>query len=172
MKFLGIDPGYARMGYGLIEVTGNRAAFVDAGVCETSPKQKEGERLAHMQKFLQQLLKSHSITHAALEQVFLRKDLTTGIRLSEARGVIVMNLFLAGISYSEISPSAMKKSITGSGSAQKKTVQLMTAKLLNLPAQMKIDDAADGLGLAFCAWLRWQAGQIRIQSRRKNNAPN
>ena len=67
-----------------------------------------------------------------------------------------MSLFQAGISYSEISPNAMKKSITGSGSAQKKTVQLMTAKLLNLPVQMKIDDAADGLGLAFCAWLRWQ----------------
>jgi crossover junction endodeoxyribonuclease RuvC len=160
MKFLGVDPGYARLGYGLIEVTGNRAGFVDAGVFETSPKQAEGERLLRLQDFLQGLLKSHTIQHAGLEQVFLRRDLTTGIKLSEARGVIRMNLFQAGISYSEISPSAMKKTITGSGSAQKKTLQLMTAKLLNLPAQMKIDDAADGLGLAFCAWLRWQ-GQKR-----------
>jgi crossover junction endodeoxyribonuclease RuvC len=159
MKFLGIDPGYARLGYGVIEVNGNRAAFVDAGVFETWPKQSEGERLSQMQKFLHGLFKSHTITHAGLEQVFLRRDLTTGIRLSEARGVIVMNLFEAKISYSEISPSAMKKTITGSGSAQKKTVQLMTAKLLNLPAQMKIDDAADGLGLAFCAWLKWQASR-------------
>ncbi len=159
MKFLGIDPGYARLGYGIIEVTGNRAAFVDAGVFETSPKHAEGERLLQLQKFLQNLFKSHSLTHAALEQVFLRRDLTTGIKLSEARGVILMNLFQAGVSYSEISPSAMKKTITGSGAAQKKTVQLMTAKLLHLPAQMKIDDAADGLGLAFCAWLKWQATQ-------------
>jgi Holliday junction resolvasome RuvABC endonuclease subunit len=67
-----------------------------------------------------------------------------------------MNLFQAKIDYSAITTSAMKKTITGSGSAQKKTVQLMTAKLLNLPQQMKIDDAADGLGLAFCAWLKWQ----------------
>lgn len=156
MKFLGIDPGYARLGWGIIEVTGNRAAFVDAGVFETSAQQSEGERLHRLYNFLQKLFESHPITHAGLEQVFLRRDLTTGIKLSEARGVVVMSLFQAGISYSEISPSAMKKSITGSGSAQKKTVQLMTAKLLNLPAQMKIDDAADGLGLAFCAWLRWQ----------------
>jgi crossover junction endodeoxyribonuclease RuvC len=156
LKFLGIDPGYARLGYGIIEVTGNRAAFVDAGVFETSPKQGEGERLTRLQDYLQKLFAEHSITHAGLEQVFLRRDLTTGIKLSEARGVILMNLFQAEISYSEITPSAMKKTITGSGSAQKKTVQLMTAKLLNLPAQMKIDDAADGLGLAFCAWLKWQ----------------
>lgn len=156
MKFLGIDPGYARMGYGIIQVNGNRAVFVDAGVFETTPDKAEGERLSLMQVFLRGLFKKHTIVHAALEQVFLRKDLTTGIKLSEARGVILMNLFQAGISHSEITPSAMKKTITGSGSAQKKTVQLMTAKLLNLPTQMKIDDAADGLGLAFCAWIRWQ----------------
>lgn len=156
MKFLGIDPGYARLGYGIITATGNRAEFVDAGVFETQAKEAEGKRLADMQAFLQSLFAKHTFTHAALEQVFLRRDLTTGIRLSEARGIVVMNLYQAGISYSEISPSAMKKTITGSGTAQKKTVQLMTAKLLNLPAQMKIDDAADGLGLAFCAWIKWQ----------------
>jgi crossover junction endodeoxyribonuclease RuvC len=164
MKFLGIDPGYARLGWGIIEVNGNRAAFVDAGVFETSPKQAEGQRLLQLQKFLQELFQSHTLTHAALEQVFLRRDLTTGIKLSEARGVILMNLFQAGVPYSEISPSAMKKTITGSGAAQKKTVQLMTAKLLHLPAQMKIDDAADGLGLAFCAWLKWQGSKTRRPS--------
>lgn len=166
MKFLGIDPGYARLGWGIIEVTGNRAAFVDAGVFETSPDKSEGERLHRLQDFLRKLFGGHTIVHAGLEQVFLRRDLTTGIKLSEARGVVVMNLFQAGISYSEISPSAMKKSITGSGSAEKKTVQFMTAKLLNLPAQMKIDDAADGLGLAFCAWLKWQ-GMGALKKRRK-----
>ena len=162
MKFLGIDPGYARLGYGIITATGNRAEFVDAGVFETQAKEAEGKRLADMQAFLQSLFAKHTFTHAALEQVFLRRDLTTGIRLSEARGIVVMNLYQAGISYSEISPSAMKKTITGSGTAQKKTVQLMTAKLLNLPAQMKIDDAADGLGLAFCAWIRWQRTRMSI----------
>jgi crossover junction endodeoxyribonuclease RuvC len=156
MKFLGIDPGYARLGYGIIEATGNRAKFIDAGVFETKAKEAEGKRLSDMQAFLRGLFAKHTFTHAALEQVFLRRDLTTGIRLSEARGIVVMNLYQAGIPYAEISPSAMKKTITGSGTAQKKTVQLMTAKLLNLPAQMKIDDAADGLGLAFCAWIRWQ----------------
>lgn len=160
LKFLGIDPGYARLGYGVIEVNGNRAGFVDAGVFETHAREAEGKRLHDLQHFLQTLFGQHTFTHAALEQVFLRRDLTTGIRLSEARGIVVMNLYQAKIPYSEISPSAMKKSITGSGSAQKKTVQLMTAKLLNLPAQMKIDDAADGLGLAFCAWLKWQGTRI------------
>lgn len=167
LKFLGVDPGYARLGYGVIEVTGNRAAYVDAGVFETGAKQSEGERLSHLQEFLQKLFSAHTIAHAGIEQVFLRRDLTTGIKLSEARGVILMNLFQANISYSAITPSAMKKTITGSGSAQKKTVQLMTAKLLNLPQQMKIDDAADGLGLAFCAWLKWQSRSLH-----KNKAPN
>lgn len=164
LKFLGIDPGYARLGYGIIEVNGNRAGYVDAGVFETGSKLGGGERLSLLQTFLQKLFASHIITHAALEQVFLRRDLTTGIKLSEARGVILMNLFQAGIEFSEISPSAMKKTIAGSGTAQKKTVQLMTAKLLNLPAQMKIDDAADGLGLAFCAWLRFQATLLKRKS--------
>lgn len=156
MNFLGLDPGYARLGYGVIRAEGNRASFVDAGVFETPAHDAEGKRLSDLQAFLQQLFARHSITYAALEQVFIRRDLTTGIRLSEARGIVVMNLYQAGIPYSEISPSAMKRAITGSGSAPKKTVQLMTAKLLALPEQMKIDDAADGLGLAFCAWLRWQ----------------
>jgi crossover junction endodeoxyribonuclease RuvC len=155
MKFLGIDPGYARLGYGIIQVSGNRPEFVDAGVFETAVEEPEGKRLLDLQVFLQNLFAQHRFTHAALEQVFLRRNLTTGIRLSEARGIIVMNLCQAGIGYSEISPTAMKKAITGSGTAQKKTVQLMTAKLLHLPAQMKIDDAADGLGLAFCAWICW-----------------
>lgn len=156
MKFLGLDPGYARLGYGVIAVSGNRAQFVDAGVFETAAGEAEGKRLFDLQVFLQNLFSKHIFTHAGLEQVFLRRDLTTGIRLSEARGIVVMNLYQAGITYSEISPSAMKKTITGSGNAQKRTVQLMTAKLLNLPAQMQIDDAADGLGLAFCAWIKWQ----------------
>jgi len=161
LKFLGIDPGYARLGYGIIEVNGNRATYVDAGVFETSSKLAEGERLFALRKHLLTLMQSHTFAHAALEQVFLRRDLTTGIKLSEARGVIRMTLFEAGVSYSEISPSAMKKTIAGSGTAQKKTVQFMTAKLLNLPQQMKIDDAADGLGLAFCAWLRHRGAQVR-----------
>ncbi|MBV6492256.1 MAG: Crossover junction endodeoxyribonuclease RuvC [Turneriella sp.] len=161
LKFLGIDPGYARMGYGLIEVEGGRASFVDAGVLETKPTDAEGARLTQLQQFLKKYLSKYKVTHAGIEQVFLRRDLTTGIKLSEARGVIVMTLFQAGVPYSEISPSAMKKSITGSGSAEKKTMQLMTAKLLNLPAQMKIDDAADGLGLAFSAWLSYQRKQIK-----------
>lgn len=165
LKFLGVDPGYARMGYGVIDVSGNRAEFSDAGVFETSAKQAEGERLSNLQDFLRRLFKQHVIEHAGLEQVFLRRDLTTGIKLSEARGVILMNLYQAKIPYSEISPTSMKKSITGSGTAQKKTLQLMTAKLLNLPTQMKIDDAADGLGLAFCAWLKWQALQMQHRVR-------
>jgi crossover junction endodeoxyribonuclease RuvC len=161
LKFLGIDPGYARLGYGLIETEGNRAHFVNAGVFETNARESEGQRLTAIQNFLREYFSKHQITHAGLEQVFLRRDLTTGIKLSEARGVILMNLYQAKIPYSEISPTAMKKSIAGSGTAQKKTMQLMTAKLLNLPTQMKIDDAADGLGLAFCAWLKWQGMQIR-----------
>ena len=67
IKFLGIDPGYARLGWGLIEVTGNRAAFVDAGVFETSSKEAEGQRLLKLQTFLQKLFASHTIAHAALE---------------------------------------------------------------------------------------------------------
>ena len=157
MNFLGIDPGYARLGYGIVKISGNRPEFVTAGVFETPKEDSEGARLLALENFLIQLFSKHVIVHAAIENVFLRRDLTTGIRLSEARGVIVMNLFKANIAYSEITPSAMKKTITGSGSAPKKTLQLMTAKLLNLSQQMKIDDAADGLGLALCAWLRYRS---------------
>lgn len=158
MKFLGIDPGYARLGYGIIEVRAQQPRYVDAGVFETAAHEKEGRRLWLLLEFLERLFRKHKITHAALEQVFLRRDLSTGIRLAEARGIIVLSLYRAQIPYSEISPSAMKKAITGSGSAHKKAVQLMTAKLLQVPTGVRLDDADDGLGLAFCAWLNWQKG--------------
>lgn len=153
--FLGIDPGYARVGYGLISVSGNRPEFVTCGVIETPSQATEGNRLLQIEAELLNITNQHTICHAAMEQVFFRKDLTTGIRLIEARGVILLSLARAKISYTGITPTSMKKMITGSGTAQKKQVQIMTARLLSLQKLPQPDDAADGIGLAFCAWLSY-----------------
>lgn len=153
--FLGIDPGYARVGYGLITATNRRPEFVTCGVIETNARSEEGERLLQIESELTKIISSYNVNFAALEQVFFRKDLTTGIRLIEARGVILLTLARAKIGYAGITPTAMKKMITGSGTAPKQQVQLMTARLLSLTGLPEPDDAADGIGLAFCAWLAY-----------------
>lgn len=162
--FLGLDPGYARLGYGVVS-TGQKAGapnkpfLLETGVFETSPKLCEGERLARLQLNLQDLCKRHPIDFCIIENVFIKKNLTTATRLLEARGVILLTLHQLGVAYDSVTPTAMKKMVTGYGQASKKEIQTMIMKLLNLASPPQPDDAADALGFALCAWLKHR-GQL------------
>ena len=94
------------------------------------------------------------ISSCAVEEVFFRKNLTTGVKLLQARGVLMLALHKKKIPLVEISPTSMKKMITGYGAADKKQMQKMITRILNLSALPEPDDAADALGLAICSWLR------------------
>lgn len=153
--FLGIDPGYGRTGYGIIENIGtdNRLSFTTAGVIETDKEAPEEYRLKEIYETVHSLLEKHQPAYAAVEQIFFRKNLTTGIRVIEARGIILLAFACHAVPFSHITPTAMKKMITGNGRSGKKQVQTMTGRLLNLQKIPGHDDAADALGLAFCAYL-------------------
>lgn len=161
MKFLGLDPGYARLGYGIIEAGDGQKtpSLIQAGIISTSPQHDDAKRLVDIDAQLKNLFTNYKneIAYSAMEDVYFRKDLTTGVKLIQARGVILMNLGLFNIPVSPITPTAMKKMIAGHGKAQKKQIQNMVKKLLALSALPEPDDAADALALSLCAWLRYRS---------------
>lgn len=152
--YLGIDPGYARLGFGIVSREKNKISYTGHGVLETEPDDNDGKRLLELEQKLVHILQKYPITSAVIEQVFFRKDLTTGVRLIQARGMILLTLARFGIPVSDISPSALKKSLTGNGRTDKKKMQSMITKVLHLEAIPAPDDAADGLALAISAALR------------------
>ena len=155
MHFLGLDTGYARLGYGIISVgeRENRLKIESYGIIETSKEFSDGDRLLELEAKLAAVLKNNPVVSCALEEVFFRKNLSTGIRLIQARGVILLTLAKKKIPVLSVSPTRMKKMLTGYGSADKKQVQNMVAKLLNLSNIPEPDDAADALALSLCSWL-------------------
>lgn len=174
MQFLGIDPGYGRIGYALIaNCAKNRLQPLDWGVLETDAKLNHPQRLLQLQTMLDELLKRYSekekIFAAAVEEVFFRKNLTTGVKLLQARGVILCTLAVRKITVVEITPTELKKMISGNGNAKKDIVKLMVTRLLSLPqqsfqktAEQKSlpDDAYDALALAVSAWMQYKSGML------------
>jgi len=153
--FLGIDPGYGRLGYGIIssEQINTNPKYRECGVIEPPSGMEEAQRLLYIESILLPLLKRHPITFCAVEQVFFRKNLTTGNQLIQARGVVLLCLARLNIPYLSVSPTSLKKMVTGSGRADKKQMELIIKKLLSIQNIPGPDDAADGLSLALYAWL-------------------
>lgn len=156
--FLGIDPGYARLGYGVISFSQNssRPQYVTSGVFETNSSSSESQRLFQMHTNITTLINQYKIAFCAIEEVFFRKNLTTGIQLIQVRGVILLDLEMHQVPYAAVSPTSLKKMITGSGRADKKQMEKIIAKLLSLESIPGPDDAADGLSLALYAWLNYR----------------
>ena len=150
MIVIGIDPGLARVGYGVIEVKGHNAEPVCYGCIESTKDQPAAERLLHIYTELTALIAKYEPAHIAVEKLFFSKNITSAMGVSEARGVI---LHLAGqqkIPVTEYTPNQVKQAITGSGRADKQQMQEMIRRLLRLEAVPKPDDAADALSIALC----------------------
>jgi len=151
MKILGIDPGVATIGYGIIDYTGNRCTPVDYGSIITEPHTPLSERLKAIYNAVSRLLKIHKPDEMAVEEIFFAKNIKTGIMVSEARGVIL----LAGAKYglkevNEYTPLEVKMALTGYGRAEKPQIQQMVKLLLNMKNVPKPDDTADALAIAIC----------------------
>ncbi len=155
MYFLGIDPGYHRLGYGIVQSVPktNTLLPIDFGVIETNIRDSYPERLLFIDQEINQLLSQRKLTHTAVEQVFINKNVTTGNAVIEVRGILLLALAKHNVSVVSIAPNQMKKMITGHGFADKKQIQKIIAKFLSLDKVPQPDDVADALGLAFCAWL-------------------
>ena len=147
MRIIGIDPGLARVGYGIIEVENERKKLLDCGIIQTHKDKKEEDRLYEIFKDLNELINHWKPNVAAVEKFFFYKSSTT-ISVVQARGVIMMVLASKKIQVSEYSPAQIKLTITGSGKASKKEVLDAVMYNLGLEKPPKPDDSADALAIA------------------------
>ena len=147
MRIIGIDPGLARVGYGIIEVQNEKKVLLDCGVIETSKEQQEEYRLFEIYKDLNELINHWKPNVAAVEKFFFYRSSTT-ISVVQARGVIMMVLGSKKIEVSEYSPAQIKLTIAGSGKASKKEVLEAVMYDLKLTKAPKPDDSADALAIA------------------------
>ena len=153
MKILGIDPGLARVGYGIIEINENNQEMLDCGIISTNSNNKEGDRLVEIANDLNQLIKSWKPNLAAVEKFFFYRSSTT-ISVVQSRGVVIMTLAKRQIPIVEYPPMQIKLAVAGSGRADKKDVIEAVMRELNLEKEPKPDDAADALAIALTAWFQ------------------
>lgn len=150
MIILGIDPGYALLGYGVVSVEKNRFTAIDCGVVETNAKTPFPVRLERLYSGMRALIDRFHPDHVAFEELFFYKNTTTALQVAAARGVAVLAAQQAGLPLYEYTPMEIKLSVTGDGHADKIQMQTMVKLLLKLSKVPKPDDAADALGIALC----------------------
>jgi crossover junction endodeoxyribonuclease RuvC len=150
MIILGIDPGTATTGYGVIDYTKKKLTCLDYGVIQTPAKTDMGERLKQLNFDLNQIIKKYKPAMAAVESLFFFKNLKTAMPVSQARGVILLTLAKKNVPTIDFTPQQAKTSVTGYGKATKNQVQKMVKSILNLEEIPKPDDAADALAIAIC----------------------
>jgi crossover junction endodeoxyribonuclease RuvC len=149
MIILGIDPGTAIIGWGLIKKDKNLEA-IDYGCIKTSPDLSTAERLNKLYKELDSLIKKHKPGIVAVEDIFFFKNLKTAVKVSQARGVILLTIAKSKIEVAEYTPLQIKQAVACYGRADKRQVQEMVKTLLNLKEIPKPNDAADALATAIC----------------------
>ncbi len=149
MRILGIDPGLARVGYGLIDSIDDQRKFLDCGIIQTSKNQKEGDRMVEICDDLTELIKKWNPEIAAVEKFFFYRSSTT-INVVQARGIIIMTLARLKIPIFEFAPMQIKLAVAGTGKASKSEVLESVMKELNLNKPPRPDDAADALAIALC----------------------
>ncbi|HWQ59106.1 MAG TPA: crossover junction endodeoxyribonuclease RuvC [Clostridia bacterium] len=150
MTILGIDPGYAILGYGAIEARDRHIKPLDYGVIETSADESFPERLEKLYTGTKQLLMMFKPAHVVFEELFFYRNTTTALQVAAGRGVALLAAQQTGVPLYEYTPMQIKLSVTGDGHADKKQVQRMIQILLQLRAVPKPDDAADAIAAAIC----------------------
>ena len=150
MRILGIDPGYALLGYGVIDTDGRSATAVDYGVVETKSGSPFPERLQRLYDGVSQLVEMYRPDCAVFEELFCYHNITTAISVGAGRGVAILAAQQKGLPLYEYTPMQIKLAVTANGHADKKQVQHMVKLLLNLSSVPKPDDAADALAAALC----------------------
>ena len=171
MRILGIDPGIGICGFGLIETSSRASAkALDYGAVTTKVDAPLPERLKELYDSLQEVLEQTKPEVVAVEKLFFSKNITTGIAVAEARGVILLASEQKGLPVYEYTPNEIKKSLTGYGAASKAQIQEMVRVHLGLEQKPKPDDAADALAVAItCSFLyrMGQNGGYKFSNKRK-----
>lgn len=150
MRTLGIDPGTAIMGWGIVDETAGKLRMVEFGALTTPAKMPQSERLVLLYDGLREIIRRFKPDAAAVEELFFGKNVNTAISVGQARGVALLALAQSGISMAEYKPLVVKQTLCGYGGADKKQMQEMVRITLNLQSIPKPDDAADALAIAIC----------------------
>ena len=150
MKIIGIDPGYAITGFGVIDYTGNHFKLIESGAIETKAGVPFPNRLERIYDDMIELIEKHKPDAIAVEELFFNTNTTTAIGVAQGRGMVLVAAAKTNTPIYEYTPLQIKQAITGYGRAEKKQMQKMVQTLLNLREMPKPDDAADALAVALC----------------------
>ena len=153
MRILGLDPGLARVGYGVIDTGGGQQRLLDCGIIRTDPGRSEGERMVEIARDLRQLIRAWRPELAAVEKFFFYRSSTT-IAVVQARGVLMMTLARFRVPVVEFPPMQIKLALAGHGHAAKEEVLEAVMRELNLSDPPRPDDAADALAVALTGWFQ------------------
>ncbi len=165
MRVVGIDPGTATTGYGVIEESAGRLTLIAFGTVCTGAELPMPRRLLELHDRLTELLALHAPDSAAVESLFFQKNVRTAITVGQARGVILLTLARGGVPVSEYTPMQVKQAVAGYGGAEKRQVQAMVRALLSLPEAPKPDDAADALAVAICHAHSYKIAQLSAEAK-------
>lgn len=147
---LGIDPGTAILGYGLVMQTGNQLNLIEKGCVTTKAGTKLDQRLYIIHDQLSALIEKYQPDEIAVEEIFFSKNVKTAISVAQARGVVLLTAAKAKIETFDYKPNQIKLAIAGYGAADKKQVQEMVRRILKMPEIIKPDDVADAVAIAIC----------------------
>jgi crossover junction endodeoxyribonuclease RuvC len=147
---LGIDPGTAITGYGIVERTGSRVRALDYGCIQTPSDRPLAERLLEIHAAITDLIQTHQPVLVAVERLFFNKNVQTAFAVGQARGAVLLTAAEHGLPVFEFTPNEVKIAVTGYGRAPKGQVQRMVQTVLGLPDLPRPDDAADALAIAIC----------------------
>ena len=150
MKVLGIDPGTAACGYGIVQESGGRLTAIVHGWWRTSPAERPELRLKTIFDGVRDLIERHGVAAVVLEESFVGVDARTALSVGQARGAVLVASALAGVECAEYPPATVKQAVCGYGRAEKAQVQRMVKAILGLPSPPKPDHAADALAVAIC----------------------
>lgn len=150
MIILGVDPGYATIGYGVIEKDNRGLRALDYGVIKTPPDEMIAVRLAMIDEAMSAIMAKYKPECVSVEELFFNTNITTGIKVAHARGVILLNAVKTCGRLYEYTPLQIKQALTGNGRADKHQMQYMVKMILRLADIPKPDDAADALAAAIC----------------------
>ncbi len=147
---LGIDPGLAIAGYGVVAYAAGRFRVLAYGAIETPAHTPVPARLLRIGRELDALLEAHHPSEMAIEELFFGANHTTGIAVAQARGVILEHAAIAGLTIAEYKPAEVKQAVVGYGNAEKRQVIRMVRQILGLGEDLRLDDTADALAIAIC----------------------
>jgi crossover junction endodeoxyribonuclease RuvC len=150
MRTIGIDPGTAIMGWGVVDISQGVLSLVATGALTTPAGMAQPERLLRLYDGLRELIARHRPDNAAIEELFFGKNVNTAITVGQARGVALLALVQAGLPIQEYKPTVVKQAVAGYGGADKRQMQEMVRVTLQLASVPKPDDAADALAIAIC----------------------